>query len=189
MSYGDLKAKVREMCERKEGVSLREASNEIARPDGVASVYLNNMRKAGEVIQAGVHLKYRYFTDKDAAAVYDAKAKADLAKQMAESKERRRIKNAQRERDRRAKQQAMMIPKKRKAEAARIEKIIKTKPVVQQVLLESKQQSIEKKREHLKAEIVWPEHVKVQVIKSHDRYSIPANHIGGFMEEWNRRRA
>lgn len=189
MSYGDLKTKVRAMCARLEGVSLREASDEISRPDGVASVYLNNMRKSGEVIQAGVHLKYRYFTDKEAAAAYDAKAKADLAKQMAESKERRRIKNTQRERDRRAKMKEKMIPKKRKAAAAKIEKILKPKPVGQHVLIESKQQALDKKRAHVNAEIVWPDHVKVQVVTSPDRYAIPANYEGGFMAEWNQRRA
>lgn len=189
MTYGDLKAKVRAMCERPEGVSLREASTEINRADSVASVYFSKMRKAGEVFQGGVHLKYRYFTEKAAAEAYDAKAKADLAKQMAESKERRRIKNTQRERDRRAKLKEKMIPKKRKAAAAKIEKILKAKPVGQHVLIESKQQSLDKKRAHVNAEIVWPDNVVVKVFTSHDRYAIPANFEGEFMQEWKKRRA
>jgi hypothetical protein len=80
----------------------------------------------------------------------------------------------------------------RKYAAKRIKRLLDMKPKAQNIVIETKQQAIDKKRTHLKAVIEWPEHVKVQVIegfKGDTRYQPEPGHVGSFTKEWQERRA
>lgn len=70
----------------------------------------------------------------------------------------------------------------------RIEKLTKKKPL--NLVIRTKQQNMDQIREHKAATIVWPEHVKVQVIPTPQdmRFKADPGYRGEFAKEWQERR-
>lgn len=101
-------------------------------------------------------------------------------------KEPRKVMTAE---ERRAKQAER---NRKKYLARKLKALLDKRPKAQNIVIENKQQAIDKKRAHLKAVVVWPENVKVQVVpgfQGDTRYKPGPGYVGGFTQEWNERRA
>lgn len=147
---------IRNLCARDIGCSLREAADAIDRKLNITSVYFVGLLKKGIVTKAGVHGEYRYFTDAEAAKAHDAQAKLDREAQLEASAQRKREQQAKRERDKRAAAAAKRPPKQAKPKRA------STALKPSGLTLSTRAKDLQRKREHIAATIIWPEHVKVQ---------------------------
>jgi hypothetical protein len=200
--YGTQADKIREMCARPTGCSLKEAAEGIGKPMTTASVYIANMVNGKEAVKAGCHGGYRYFKWPEHAEPYHEKAVIEFAARMEQSKIRRRAYQAKRERVRRINERiakgmppylAPKPPKPPKPPKVAKPKAVKQAPKqrTMNILIETNQQGLDQKREHKAATIVWPEHVKVQVYETRPdmRFKLEPGYRGQFSQEWQERRA
>lgn len=175
--WGDLTNTIRALSERKIGVSLREVADTLDRPLNVSSGFVTRLVRAGELIKGGIHGEYRYFADIANAEVHNIEAAQALKERQDAYKKRQNVLRAKRGREKRAKDRA----------DAGLPPYVK--PVKKDRVLKAKRQDIkprnsglyfstaEQDREHKKTQkemkIVWPDHVKVQVIPTgkDERYS------------------
>lgn len=210
--------KIMVLASRKEGVTYYEAHHAIGgNALGGAGSYITKLIRSGKMFKSGVKDFMRYFTDKANADAYQIEADYARLVRMAELKEKLKVKNALRMKERRAKLRQAKPPKPPKPEkpkpikptpeeraeklrakererykVRRLKALLDKKPKAQNIAIETKQQAIDKKRTHLKAVIEWPEHVKVQVIegfKGDTRYQAEPGYVGSFTKEWQERRA
>lgn len=208
--------KILALASRKEGVTYYEAHHAIGgNALGGAGSYITKLIRSGKMFKSGVKDYMRYFTDKANADAYQIEADAARLVRIAELKEKVKKKNALRMKERRAKLRQAKPPKPpkppkvkkakvitpdelkrreslREAREARnyaakkLKRLLDKKPKAQNIVIETKQQAIDKKRTHLKAVIEWPEHVKVQVIegfKGDTRYQPEPGFVGSFKQE------
>lgn len=189
--YGELANKVRALCARDIGCSLKDASEALDRPLNTASVYAMNLVNHGEVVKAGVHGEYRYFKDRQKAAEHDLVAKESRRIQVIESKKKKDAKRAQYEREKRARIRAEKgLPPYDPAEHKKKEK--PPKPAKQ-----AKEPSIKQTKEWKPptpkvVNIVWPENVKVikrETPKDYRFFNPPAGWKGEFLREFEKRRS
>lgn len=189
--YGEQLAKVRELTARDTGASLKETAAGIGKTMNVASVYIAQILKAGEVVRVGPHGEYRYFKDHQLAKAYDMLAQAARKRRMEESRKRKNANKAKVEREKRAKARAErgQAPI---GQAVRKKAPTKTKrKMPQNIVIQSVQQAKDQLREHKAATIVWPESVKIQQISTplDTRFKAAPGYIGPFMQEMKERMA
>ena len=180
--------KIRMLASRPEGIGLVEASDLLSKPQANVSTYLSKMTRSGEAIRAGAHGAYRYFTDKDHAAAFDVIGKAEYEKIRAAFKEKRRLRETQRMRDRRGSKprKPKVIKEPKPMKQTKEKKVLAPRTWTQNIIIETKQQGIDKQRAAREATIIWPDHVKVQKIPGFQgvSYKPDASHQGQFMKEW-----
>lgn len=188
-NYGKTIAKVRELCARDTGASLREVADAIERPLNVASTYVVKLTKIGESVKVGCHGEYRYFMDRAKAAEFDLQAKADRAKQLEESEKRKRASRAKAERDKRARIRAErgLPPYDPNARSTRAKK-----PAKQAAQPRKRQEPVDIKKLHQSATVVWPEHIQIQKVPSgrDTRFTFdpPPGWRGQITKDWMNRR-
>lgn len=205
------------LASRPEGVSQQELMSAMGgKSQSAVSRALDRIGDA--ITKAGVKDYHRYFTDKDQAAEYQVTAEIDRERRIKESIEKTRIAEKIRMQKRRDQIRALKPPaphkppkppkkptmtaeqrkerdterQRAKRSAKRMAELLEMKPKAQNIVIESPQQAIDKKRAHLKAQIEWPESVKVQVIpgfKGDTRYKPEPGYMGSFTKEWQERRA
>lgn len=196
--YGKTISKVRELCARDTGASLREVADAIERPLNVASTYVVKLTKIGEAVKVGCHGEYRYFFDREKAAEFDVKAKAELAKQLEESERRKREMRSKAEREKRAKRRADMglPPYDPNNPATFFAGRKSTKPKTAKRVRASQprkqRQHVDIKKLHLSATVVWPEHIQIQKVPAgrDTRFTFdpPPGWRGQITEDWMNRR-
>lgn len=146
---------IRNLCARDIGCSLREAADAIDRKLNITSVYFVGLLKKCIVTKAGVHGEYRYFTDAEAAKLHDEHAHAERAIKLKESADRKRAYQAERERKKRAAKAALRPPKPPKEP-----KRASIAPRKSGLTLSTRAQDLDRKKQHMKATIIYPENYK-----------------------------
>jgi len=186
--YGASVTKIRELCARKEGVSLLEAAAIMKQTRNYVGVYLNTLTKAGELLKAGRYGAFRYFKDPADAADHDTViAQEKKVRDAAQAKK----KNAAKSRRQKEKRAAEKLAKGlQNVNLAKKDSAL-PKNRTTGISLITKQRELEQKREHLAANIEWPAHVKVQVIPTYqdNRFKPAPGHKGAFLAEWKEKRA
>lgn len=185
--YGESIAKIRELCARDIGVSTAEAAKELHKTMNYTYVYLAAMVKNKEVTRTGSCRDFRYFTDPEHAFAHEEAEKLVAMARAAAARKRKTEMQKIREKRKRAEARAAKppVPLLDKKDS----KLPKKKATG--ISLITKQRELEQKREHLKAKIEWPAHVKVQVIPTYqdNRFKPAPGHKGAFLAEWKEKRA
>lgn len=212
--------KIMALASRKEGVTYYEANDAVSSKSiGCAGAYITSLIRAKKLFKSGVKDFQRYFANKVDADAYQIEADVARLVRLADVKKKRNAANVIRMKNKRAEMRQAKPPKPAKQKPVKPEKpkitpkqraenkrakerkryaerrlkaLLDKKPKAQNIVIETKQQAIDKKRTHLKAVIEWPEHVKVQVIegfKGDTRYQPAPGYVGSFTREWQQRRA
>lgn len=166
--WGAMTNIIRSLAQRKIGVSLREVADKLDRPLNIASGMVSRIHRQKELTKAGIHGQYRYFANPEDAKKHDLEAEEARLKRVQAYKERQNVVRAKRRREARAKAREAKglppyvkpTPKPKPPKAQKVD----LKPRDSRIVLSTKDQDLEKKKAHKAANIVWPEHVKVQVI-------------------------
>lgn len=184
--YGASVTKIRELCARKEGVSLLEAAEMMKQSRNYVGVYLNTMTKSKELSKAGRYGAFRYFKDPADAAEHDSVVAAEKKVREAILAKKKNAAKSRRQKAKRADERAAKGLPPRVTDKKTILKSNTTG-----ISLMTKQRELEQKREHLAAKIEWPAHVKVQVIPTYqdNRFKPAPGHKGAFLAEWKEKRA
>lgn len=186
-AYGASIAKIRELCARDIGVSTAEAAKELHKTMNYTYVYLAAMLKAKEVTRTGTCRDLRYFSDPEHAIAHEEAAKLVAMARAAAARKRKTEMQKIREKRKRADARAARPPMS--SLEKKDSKLPKKKATG--ISLISKNRELEQKREHMAAKIIWPAHVKVQVIPTYqdNRFKPDPGHKGQFVAEWKERRA
>jgi hypothetical protein len=146
--------------------------------------------KHGEAVKAGVHGEYRYFINREKADQHDKVAKEARRLQMIETKKRKDERRAAAEREKRAKIRAEKGPKPIKPPK---QKKVSLKPRDSGIVVSTKEQDLEGKKQHIKATITWPDNVKVikreTPVDYRFHFEPPPGWKGEFTREWEQRTA
>lgn len=184
---------IHQLCQRTRGCSLREASDAIQRTFNIAGKSIYSLMARGKAFKAGLHGEYRYFSSKEAADAHNAQIELERENRIAAANDRRKMLEAQRARERRAKAREEKglppyePPKPKQPKPAKRVSTEK-KP---SVLVLGKNDA---KKQHLKANIIWPEHVKVQKAPTpkDERFTFTPpdkNWRGVISQDWEQRKA
>lgn len=194
--YGEIADTIRELCARSIGCSLREASDAIERTFNITSVYLINLVKTGSAFKAGVHGEYRYFSNPDDAAAHDVIAKQERLERLKESEKRKKEYQYNYDKEKRAKNRAAKgLPtyeeelKMRQAKKQPKKQTIDLTPRKSGVVLSTTEGERQNKKSHIAAKIVWPDHVKVQIVPGYRgdtrfKFTPEPGWRGAITEDW-----
>lgn len=155
------------------GCSLPEACKAIDRLANTTGVLLATWCKQGKIHKSGVYRKFRYFLSKEHADAYQIQA--ELAKTKVRAKPAKPPK-------------PVKPPKAKKSTGPKL----KLDPRPSGLVISTREQDQDRKREAKKATVTWPENVKVQVIPTGQdtRYKFipPEGWKGQITQDWYNRR-
>jgi len=192
--YGEMADTIRKLCARRIGCSLREAADAIERPLNVTSVYVVNLVKTGSAFKSGIHGEYRYFRNQKDAEAHEVKAKQERLKRTAEREKRVKEYHAKRHRDNRARIRAEKgLPTYEDEMKAKQKKMLDMTPKKSGIVISNRDGELQNKKAHIAAKIVWPEHVKVQVVPGYRgdtrfQFTPEPGWRGAITEDWINRR-
>lgn len=146
------------LCSSPEGRSTKEIAELLGRKQNSASVYMAELKRAGILFRGGADKTFRFFTDPVAAVEYGKQAKEALKKQIKETMQREAA--AARELRKSARKQEKQVLDAAQKKSKKVDLTARDSGLV----IATKQQEIDHKKLHAKANIIWPEGVKITII-------------------------
>ena len=204
--WGDLTQKIVDACSTKDGASMAEIAKAIERSSQNTGVMVGQIAARGYIFRGGIKFRYRYFASQEAAQYFDRELSPIIeAQRLEEIKAKQREKNARNKRQARANKRAKkglpaydpakpetFVPSN-SMKAKQKKKMLDMTPKKSGIVISNREGELQNKKANIAAKIVWPEHVKVQVVPGYRgdtrfQFTPEPGWRGAITEDWINRR-